>query len=381
MSSQNSFFFHRPELAKTLADALLGKTPFNYRSGLFLAAPRRTGKSDFLRRDLVPEMQKQGQATLYVDLWSDKSVDPAVLIAETIKTALRQADNLAMKAVRAAGLSKLGIGPFASFDIDKIGASQGITLSDALEALAARTRKDVTLIVDEAQHALTTEAGINSMFALKAARDAMNQGQSSGKLTLVFTGSHRDKLSNLMLRRDQPFFGASFVDFPKLDKNYTDALTGWMNERLDADNRFEADDVFSAFEILAHRPEMLETAMKDFALGSEKSAGLKKSLIAGATALRERLWEDYDRDFSQLTPLQKATLGVIIDRGERFVPFAAETLSALSNVCGRKVEASEMQASLDALRQKDIIWRSARATYTLEDQSMAEWFLARHKTP
>ena len=184
-----------------------------------------------------------------------------------------------------------------------------------------------------------------------------------------------------MLRRDQPFFGASYLDFPYLDRKYTDALTSWMNERMNPDNRFDAGDVHKAFEVLGYRPEMLENVMKDFALRIEKSSGLKHTLQYEAQVLRERLWEDYDRDFSQLTPLQKATLGLMIERGERFVPFAAETLSAMSTVCGVTVQANEMQAALDALRQKNIIWHSARATYTLEDQSMADWFVERQKKP
>ena len=72
MSGSLPFTFHRPALAGQLADALLGKSPFDYRSGLFLAAPRRTGKSTFLRLDLVPELERRGLATLYADLWSDR---------------------------------------------------------------------------------------------------------------------------------------------------------------------------------------------------------------------------------------------------------------------------------------------------------------------
>ena len=59
------------------------------------------------------------------------------------------------------------------------------------------------------------------MFALKAARDALNQDAAARKaqgpqLMLVFTGSQRDKLANLVLKRDQPFFGAGVTDIPRL---------------------------------------------------------------------------------------------------------------------------------------------------------------------
>ena len=47
-------FFHRPDLANDLADTILADGALApARSGLFLAAPRRTGKSTFLREDLM----------------------------------------------------------------------------------------------------------------------------------------------------------------------------------------------------------------------------------------------------------------------------------------------------------------------------------------
>lgn len=82
-----AFRFRRPAEAAGLADALLGRGPFNYRSGLFLAAPRRTGKSTFLQQDLIPELQSRAVTTIYVDLWSNLQSDPAVLITDAIRTA------------------------------------------------------------------------------------------------------------------------------------------------------------------------------------------------------------------------------------------------------------------------------------------------------
>lgn len=58
------------------------------RSGLFLSAPRRTGKSTFLRNDLIPAVEKAGAVAIYVDLWADKTRDAGDLIAEAIRDAL-----------------------------------------------------------------------------------------------------------------------------------------------------------------------------------------------------------------------------------------------------------------------------------------------------
>ncbi len=73
-------------------------------------------------------------------------------------------------------------------------------------------------------------------------------------------------------------------------------------------------------------------------------------------------------------------LGHLVREGSRFAPFTAASLAAYSTVAGKPVTAAEAQTALDTLRQKNIVWRNARATYLLEDQDMAEWFVARHVT-
>src|SRR5688572_14526537 len=95
--------FPRAGLARQLATQLLGRDAlFNYgRSGLFLAGPRRTGKSTFLEHDLVPQLERLGALPIYVDLWSRPGADPADLIAEAVRDALRKADGPTRKAGRA----------------------------------------------------------------------------------------------------------------------------------------------------------------------------------------------------------------------------------------------------------------------------------------
>ncbi len=74
-----------------------------------------------------------------------------------------------------------------------------------------------------------------------------------------------------------------------LGRDYSDAYTRWINDRLDASNRFDAADVWEAFEVLGHRPEILQKALKDAALGPTRSPGLRADLANGGRALRENL--------------------------------------------------------------------------------------------
>ena len=91
--------FHRPELAARLTSALLGNDPLSSagQSGLFLSAPRRTGKSTFLRNDLIPAIEQAGAIAIYVDLWADRTRDPGELVADAVR------DTLALQANKLLG--------------------------------------------------------------------------------------------------------------------------------------------------------------------------------------------------------------------------------------------------------------------------------------
>ena len=77
--------FHRVELALDMTTRLLDLPATSaVRSGLFLSAPRRTGKSTFLREDLMPALGNTGALVLYVDLWRERDVDPGEVIVEAV---------------------------------------------------------------------------------------------------------------------------------------------------------------------------------------------------------------------------------------------------------------------------------------------------------
>ncbi len=368
--ADHDFHFPRPVLAGQLADTLIGRGPFDARSGLFLAAPRRTGKSTFLREDLVPALELCEVLTSYVDLWADRARDPADLIQGAIGEARAKAGGWVRRMVSRLRPRSVSLGGVATLDLDDTATSQGRTMTEALMALAARAGSDIALIVDEAQHALSTPAGLNAMFALKAARDAFNQSRADGRarLILVFTGSDRDKLSNLVLKRDQPFFGARLQDFPLLGDDYCVAYAAWINGRLHDDQQIDPVQLTRAFEIVGRRPELLADVVQDAVFGAGPHA-----IVAAAARRRTRLLQSYAGEFNALPPLQQHLLRLLVRDEAGFQPFAAPTLAALTKGVGTPVTSSQIQTALDGLRKKELIWNSARGAYAIEDQDMAAW--------
>lgn len=64
--------FHRRSEAKRMADYIASDRSS---SGLFLSAPRRTGKTTFILEDLIPDLLSRGFEVIYVDLWSNVDND------------------------------------------------------------------------------------------------------------------------------------------------------------------------------------------------------------------------------------------------------------------------------------------------------------------
>lgn len=78
--------FHRPDLAKEVADLALGRKALGRaNAGVFLAAPRRTGKTTFLLQDLKPALEAEGVHVVYVDLWANQDISPTELISHAIE--------------------------------------------------------------------------------------------------------------------------------------------------------------------------------------------------------------------------------------------------------------------------------------------------------
>lgn len=212
----NPLLFSRPALAQQLIAGIAGEGLQDFSSGLFLAAPRNSGKSTFIKSDLIPAAQARGWLVIYTDLWEEQQIAPSHLIENALIQALRDNQSRFGKALQAIGFKKINLNNSVALDVGDEELPPGATLKDALTTLHQATGKMILLIVDEAQHALNTDRGVNALFGLKAARDALNLGASTPGIRMVFTGSSRDKLAQLLLKSDQPFFGASITDFPAL---------------------------------------------------------------------------------------------------------------------------------------------------------------------
>lgn len=379
-------FFHRPVLAIALADQALD-TSLGTSGGMFLAAPRRTGKSTFVRQDLVPEFERRNLNVIYVDLWIDKTVNPAIHIANAIRIELAREDGAIAKTLKKlTNMSKLTVGAWGnglSFDLSQLNLSKDSTLADALKALSTASQKKLILVIDEAQHALTTDEGINALFSLKAARDSLNTDPGRFGMQLVATGSNRDKLATLVNGREQAFYGADMVQFPTLGKDYVQWLVGRSKLNLDIDLATEV------FQSLGSRPEPFRKALSQTRL--QLAVNPAQDPNAMLTSLAAKGVRNSKTDFlntvASLPPLQSALLrelaadslsGPDVRRPGLFsAAMKARLLARLEVEMGAahgvSVETPSVQNALDKLREENFLWRSQRGSYSVEDEQFLEW--------
>lgn len=367
--------FHRNQLATDMADKVLYVPPGSASSsGLFLAAPRRTGKSTFLREDLRPQLEAKGALVLYADLWENRKADPGSVIIAAVRAELAKHEGVVARLARASGMDKVSVGG-VSFSLDRVGLGDGISLSSAFAALSDETEKPIVLIIDEAQHAITTDNGNDALFALKAARDELNSSRHHG-LRVVATGSNQDKLAMLRNSKDQAFFGAPLVKFPALGKDYVQ----WFCEQVHLPAALSVDDVYALFIGASFRPEMLGAAADalrfDFELAPEDAparfAQAVEEQIEASNAEQLRV-------VHSLTPLQSAVLRVLAASGTQYAPFETETMAAYQKTLdviapGSSIRADvpNVQQALTALQEKTLVWRASRGVYALEEATLRD---------
>lgn len=372
--------FRRPELAHRLAKQILvvgvgGAAS----SGVFLAAPRRTGKSTFVREDLRPALEADDALVVYADLWANPTADPGNVIVSAIRATLANNDGVVLRMARSAGMDKLKVGN-VSFDLDRVGLGKDVSLTEALVALSDETRKIIVLVIDEAQHAITTDAGVAALFALKAARDELNSSRHHG-LRVVCTGSNRDKLAMLRNSKDQAFFGAPLVNFPMLGRDYID----WFCKEVGLSFTLDPEQVWPLFIEAGYRPELLGSAADLFRFDFEID------VATGADKFAEevrRLAEEMNQGqlgvIHSLTPIQFSVLRVMAAAKGRYAPFEASTMEkyrkamALAGLEADEVKADVpgVQQALIALQEKKLVWKAARGVYAVEEKTIVDLLAA-----
>ena len=364
--------FHRPALAEQMAKQLLepGLLDQGLRSGLFLSGLRRTGKTTFLRQDLIPALEAKGAIVIYVDLWADTKADPATLVHAAIRRALADlqtpASGVLGRLARLKGVDVGAAGFKFGFQLNEVGAKGGVTLAQALTEVIELARTDLVLIVDEVQQALAGDDGAQMLLAIKAARDAINpRPDTPGHFLFIGTGSHRAQVVGMTLQGKHAFAGATSVEYPTLDGDYVAyVLQGIAEEGAPVLPSLPV--ATAAFNLLGRRPEELIRALRQ--LQREDPTEADRLLPVIASTLKGAAADVELRKLEDLGVLA----GAIFDRvarveGDATGLFTADALADYAATVGREVTADQVQRVSEELRDANLIVRKGHGTYAVTD--------------
>lgn len=361
--------YRRDQYAADLAQQLLKPTALQVqvRSGVFLSGIRRIGKTTFLRQDLVPALEAMGALVIYVDLWVDRSKSPAALVLEAVRTTLADLAAPGSSVLqRFKGLNVGAAGFSFGFQVDAVGKPGGATLAEVLTELVDKVKTDVVLIMDEVQQALGTEDGNNLLFALKAARDAVNTRPGTpGYLLFLGTGSHKSLVADMATRRTQPFAGAVSASYEPLGGDFVH----WKHEQLQQMPGIKLPSpevMLQGFVAVGQRPEELQNALvllqarpesPDVAFpiicstlaaaASEVEIATIESLGALARALFERVVQGSESGESGL--------------------FSADALRQYAEQIGMAVDTPQVQNMVERMIAANLIHRQSHGVYAVAD--------------
>ena len=363
MADADSWHFHREDLARRTL-SLLAAGPAR---ALTLFGPRRTGKTEFLIRDLGPVAQADGHRVIYVSFWQTP-LSPLAALLHALETSLERgtfADRLRRAGRALSPKLQLSIPMVGRAEVD-VAALSGkppsdllLHLDDLLERVSARD-KPAILMLDEVQELARSEDNETLVAAMRTSLD-----KRSDRLKAVFTGSSREGLAAMFTARQAPFFHfATPIDLPPLGEPFVDHVLATMTEV--AGRRPDREAMHAAFETFRGNPYYFRMLVEWMILHPHLDAA------AAIRDVRRRIAEElgYQDTWLALTPLQRAVAHALREHAK---PFSQASRDAMATRLDDEApSASRVQAALRRLERLGLADRSD-AGWALADAEWGDW--------
>ena len=358
----------RPALAKSYL-ALLAAGPV---VSTTIFAPRRTGKTVFLRQDLTPAAQKAGYVVAYADLWQIR-VNPGMALVRGLEEALApktlpqkpmQRLHSPVRKLKASG-SVGALKGEVEIELDdpkKHSSELALRIDDLIARLVAR--KPLLLLVDEAQELARSK---DNELVATALRTSITKHRD--RMRVVFTGSSRTQLAHVFSNADAPLYsvGAAIQNFPLLGRELVDFVAGKFQQATR--RSLNVDQAWTAFQSFKQQPEPFLAAvvavLMEPALSLEQACGLEKAEQDKA--------ENHESTWAGLDALQKQ-LTLLFANDPFAKPFSKAVLARLAKALGLPaLDAATVQFALRKLGEKNIVSKSARNLFVFESAPFERW--------
>ena len=355
--TSNKWHYPRIELAQkylTILDTGLTRT-------IALFARRRTGKTEFISHDLLPQAELNGAYTYTVDFWANETLPEECIVTGVMQTF----HELPIR-------KKLKGQPLKEFQAGLSGLSASVgkpsisTINQAFELMRQIHAKDkvkVILFLDEIQHLATRTEFSPVASALRTFID-----KNKPWLNVVFTGSSQDGLKRLFTQKKSAFYDSvSILDFPLLGSDYVAYTVEEFNKFTS--KTLNLSEALRVFNKVNGSPDKFGQLIQ--MLLNNKSAAIEAIYQENKEALND----DYDvaTRWEALSDIDSSVLGMIIDKIESEVSYGLYSKSAYLRVKGdtglEVVTKSTIQNSIDRLRAGNWIFSAGHGKWSLEDET------------
>ncbi len=364
--------FPRPALAASTVKDLLSRS---HAGGLLLTGGRFTGKSTFLRHDLLPALRAEPFLhVIDIDFLAHEDAEPGDVILDALRTELRAYDGVVRRMARKLGLTTFSVGGM-QMDISLAEAEDFNTVLKMLQGLSSQSGRRLVFVLDEVQRTLMSSRGSRVLCALTRSVNHLNLGDGPGARVLA-TGSHEHKLRRMCLGKADPFHGAAVHAFPPLGEDFL----AWLHDQLPEPSRPGLSLMSPAFDRLLHRPKSLMDVcqvLRDSACHSRVAVDRVFQLLVEECADEGRA--AFLVKLRELPDLSLALAQVMAELGPRFGPLqhacvqrAARKIQALRGWPHPPVLSdAEVGAALEELVVSGLVWRGLG--FVFEHARAQEW--------
>lgn len=353
--------FSRPDLAAAYLQAFDLK--LSSARGLF--ARRRMGKTEFLRRDLMPAAIKKGYLAAYTNLWDNRSTPDRALVGALVE-ALEPQGVKAVLTKLGKPVSKLKASAKLAGAEGSIEAELGASNMDSAGALREvlkrldKQKKPLLLVIDEAQVLAVATHG-DFAHALRAALDIRKD-----RIKVVFAGSSETTLRAMFARASEPFYNwAPLEPFPLLGEEFVAFTVELLNSM--ARYPLTLRHGMRAFEELHRTPEFFKRFVERYMLyqvqGVDAAIAYTKASVFSD--------EHFLRQWTEMSPVDQAVM-TMLARGEADLHGMAG-LARITELTGKPATKNTAAHAVRRLQARNIVTRLAMGEYRIEDEAFAEW--------
>jgi hypothetical protein len=360
MKTFDDIHISRPQLAEGYL-ALLNAQPGR---PIALFAPRRIGKTYFLKNDLTPIARDAGFLTIYSDLWLNRGSP-----LEAINYALEEAlEDVTIPSGAVGKIAKTPIKGIAGVQFGdepkrrQLPDQPELRFDALITRIAKASGKRILLMLDEIQALAETPTG-NSVIA--TIRAVLSNRQK--EVCAVFTGSSQHALSQMMSTIGAPMYQfAQLMDFPYLDDEYLQLLVKHFT-KVHPKKVISLDALRHGFEYLGYKPALIKDIVKEMSAEGIEDVGFALQKFMSD----EKQIGGWQSNFESQAPLEQALLVAI---AYELQPMSKETISLLTKKSGSAVTVAKVRYALEKLRKAGILTKPS-GVYAIEDRLFAEYIV------